>query len=190
MTNEEEIIIDSEETNEVEETEEAEADEVETTEERVETPKETPQAKVARLKRQLEQAEKKAGTRTEVRKDTTAKAGELDETQLDYLDLKGVTESEDIQVIEGVVKKTGMTVRQALKDEYVQAKLTANKASRDVKSATPSATRRGGNQSGDISSAIAKFEQTGELPSDFALRTAVVNATVDKSGSNKPSWHR
>lgn len=116
-------------------------------------------------------------------------AGDLDETQLDYLDLKGIGESEDIKVIEDIVKKTGMTVRQALKDEYVQSKLNTNKQAREVRGATPSATKRGGNQSNDIASAIAKFEQTGELPTDFTLRSAVVNATVSKSNSNKPSWH-
>lgn len=123
------------------------------------------------------------------RKPDQSKTGELDETQLDYLDVKGISEPEDIKVIESIVKKTGMTVRQALKDEYVLSKIEANKAQREVKDATPSSTKRGGNQSNDLSSALARFEQTGELPTDYALKTAVINATVDKSNSNKPSWH-
>ena len=127
--------------------------------------------------------------KNEDKSNTQDTAGDLDETQLDYLDLKGIGESEDIKVIEDIVKKTGMTVRQALKDEYVQSKLNTNKQAREVRGATPSATKRGGNQSNDIASAIAKFEQTGELPTDFTLRSAVVNATVSKSNSNKPSWH-
>src|SRR5207244_2538156 len=109
--------------------------------------------------------------------------------QLDYLDLKGVTENEDIKVIEDVIKKTGITVRQALKDDYVQSKLQANKSKREVSSATPSATKRGGNQQNNIAAAIAKFEQTGELPSDYALKTEVVNAVTDRSNPNKPAWH-
>jgi len=116
--------------------------------------------------------------------------GELDETQLDYLDLKGVTADEDIQVIESVVKRTGMTVRQALKDEYVQGKLDANKARREVKDATPSSNKRSGSgQANDLSLAIAKFEQSGVLPDDFALRSQVVNAISDRSSRNKPVWH-
>lgn len=118
-----------------------------------------------------------------------AKTGELDETQLDYLDLKGITDNEDIDVIQSIVKKTGMTVRQALKDDYVLKKLEANKAQREVKGATPSSTKRGGNNSGELASALAKFEATGELPDDFALRSAVVNAKVDSSNGNKPAWH-
>ena len=119
----------------------------------------------------------------------------LDETALDYLDVKGVTEDEDIKVIEGIVMKTGMTVRLALKDDYVIAKLNANKAQREVKDATPSNTRRaGGNQGTDLSTLVAKYEQSGfdakTLPDDFALRTKVVNAVAAKQNTNKPSWQR
>lgn len=142
------------------------------------------------LKQKLADKERAIEALAGTKKSEPVKAGELDETQLDYLDLKGISESEDVKVIEDIVKKTGMTVRQALKDEYVLAKLTSNKASRDVKSATPSATKRGGNQSNDVASAIAKFEQTGELPDDFTLRSAVVDSMTSKSNPHKPSWHK
>jgi len=122
--------------------------------------------------------------------DPKAGTGELDETALDYLDLKGVSEAEDIKIIEDIVKKTGMTVRQALKDDYVQTKLTANKVKREVEDATPSAGKRGGgSQATDIASAVEKFERTGVLPDDFELKSKVINAAVAKSSTNKPSWH-
>lgn len=157
-------------------------------------PSETPEAKLARLDRQASQLRKKLGIETEKKVEKTAPSktetkAELDETQLDYLDLKGITESEDITIIENIVKKTGMTVRQALKDDYVLSKLDANKADRDVKSATPSSTKRGGSQTNDVASALAKFDQTGELPDDFTLRSEVINATVERNNTNKPSWH-
>lgn len=117
------------------------------------------------------------------------KTGDLDETQLDYLDLKGITESEDIDVIQKVIQKTGQTVREALKDDYVVAKLNALKQEREVKGATPSATRRGGDQSSDVASAIAKFEATGVLPADFELASKVTDAIVERGNTNKPSWH-
>ena len=119
--------------------------------------------------------------------------GELNETQLDYLDLKGVSEAEDVKIIEDIVKKTGMTVRQALQDEYVKAKLTANKTQREVKDAIPSSTKRSGQAGGnDLQLALAKYEQSGykDLPDDFALRTAVINAMTERSNPNKPAWHR
>ncbi len=144
------------------------------------------------LKDQLKEAKAavesaKAPTQTQ----NPSKAEGLDETALDYLDVKGIDQSEDIKVIEDIVKKTGMTVRQALKDDYVQAKLNANKAKRDVTAATPSSTKRsGGNQGTDLQAAIAKYEQSGykDLPKDFALRSAVVNATANKLNPNKPAW--
>src|SRR3990167_4448689 len=125
--------------------------------------------------------------------DPKAGTGELDETALDYLDLKGVSEAEDVKIIEDIVKKTGMTVRQALKDDYVQAKLTANKGQREVKDATPSGTKRSGNSGGtDIATAIAKYEQANydpaSLPDNFALRSAVINAITAKTDPNRPAW--
>jgi len=142
------------------------------------------------LKQELKKAKDAVDVITASKKDIPpAKTGELDETTLDYLDLKGINEAEDIKIIEDIVKKTGLTVRQVLKDEYVQTKLTANKAKREVKDATPSRTNRGGSQESDIAAAIAKFEQTGVLPTDFALKSAVINAAVDRSNTNKPAWH-
>lgn len=116
---------------------------------------------------------------------------ELDETALDYLDLKGITEDEDIAVIQKVMKQTGQTVRQVLKDDYVTQKLEANKSKREVAAAVPSATRRSTpGQSNDLEAAIAKYEASGfkELPSDYKLRTAVVNAMVERQSGNKPNW--
>lgn len=141
--------------------------------------------KRAETKLEKSKIEKKADEILEKRSQT----GELDETQLDYLDVKGYTEPEDLKIIERHVQRTGETVRQALKDEYVVSKLNANKSQRDVKNATPASTKRGGNQTNDLASALAKFEQTGELPTDFALKSAVINAKVDKSNTNKPNWH-
>ena len=119
--------------------------------------------------------------------------GELDETQLDYLDVKGITEQEDIDIIQRVVARTGQTVRQALKDEYVQEKLKANQAQRDVKAATPGSSKRTGNSGGnDLSIAVAKYKQSGfdpsTLPSDFELRSKVINALMTETTSNKPGW--
>lgn len=117
-----------------------------------------------------------------------SKTGELDETQLDYLDLKGITDQDEIDLIQKVMKNTGQTVRQALKDEYVQAKLDEIRKTKAVKDATPSGTKRSGSQSSDLAAAIAKYDSTNVLPDDFALRTAVINAKIAKDNPNKPSW--
>lgn len=139
---------------------------------------------LTKLKKANEPKEEPKVAKTEPKAQTEG----LDETQLDYLDLKGITEDEDVQVIESVVKKTGMTVRQALKDEYVVKKLESQKEQREVKDATPSSTKRTGQTGGTLEAAIAKFERDGTLPDDFKLRSEVVNAVVDKKNGNKANW--
>lgn len=118
------------------------------------------------------------------------KTGELSETQLDYLDLKGVTDADDIDVIQKVMQRTGQTVRQALSDEYVASKLAANKAKRDVQNATPSSTKRAGGQVGDVASAAAKFKETGILPEDRELANAVVDSIAKAGNDRLPPWQR
>ncbi len=122
--------------------------------------------------------------------DLKTKEGELTETQLDYLDLKGYTDEEDIDVVQKVMQRTGQTVRQALADDYVVSKLAANKAKRDVQAATPSNTKRAGGQVGDIASAVAKFKDTGVLPEDRNLADAVVDAVAKAGNDRLPPWQR
>lgn len=178
---------------EVEETEtEAETTEDTTEAPKTEKPKETPQQKKARLERQLSKVRKELGEDVEDKKPAPARkpSDGLDETALTFLDLKGVSEPEDIALIEKVVAKTGQTVREALKDEYVASKLEANKKAREVKDATPSGTKRAAATTGSLDAAIAKFERTQELPDDFTLRSQVVDALINRGSSNKPPWHK
>lgn len=150
---------------------------------------ETPEARKARLLRQLKRVSKELGEE-EPPAPLQPKTGKLDETQLDYLDLKGITDSDEIAVIQKVMANTGQNVREALKDEYVVSKLDALRAQRAVADATPGSSRRStGGASSDLAAAIAKYEATQVLPDDFDLRTKVVNYIVDKNDSNKPSWH-
>lgn len=169
-----------------------------------ETPEETPEPapkkewtleqKLARVERMKTKLEKELGLDAKPKEtpkpEVKGTPGELDETQLDYLDLKGISDSDEIAIIQKVIQKTGVTVREALKDDYVQAKLEVIRAEKAVQAATPSSTKRGGNQTNDVAAALAKFEQTGNLPDDFTLRTAVVNALESKTDVSKPRWQR
>jgi hypothetical protein len=162
--------------------------EVEETEETQEESATELKARLKRAEAKIERMKIESKADRKVEKILEKKTGELDETQLDYLDLKGITDEEDIKIIARHVQRTGESVRQALKDDYVSSKLEANLKAREVKGATPSATKRGGNQVNDIASAIARFEQTGELPTDFKLRSEVVNSISDKGHNKRPSW--
>lgn len=120
-----------------------------------------------------------------------AKTGELGETQLDYLDLKGITHEDDISIIQKVMQRTGQTVRQALNDEYVKSKLESAQKAREVQNAMPGTTKRAGAGASDsVELAYSKFEATGELPADFKLRSEVINRKVDKQNAALPPWRK
>lgn len=138
------------------------------------------------LKAEMEKL-KKAHTPKEV-----PQTGELNETQLDYLELKGVSEQEDIDYIQKVVSREGITVRQALKDDMVKEKLAKHAQRREVKAATPSTTRRGGQESlQGVDYWAARIEsgqsQLSDIP-DFETRAAVVEAREKRSSNNVPPW--
>ena len=121
-----------------------------------------------------------------------ATAGELTETQLDYLDVKGITDDEDIALIQSVMNRTGLTVRKALTDTYVQSTLKENQDARAAKNATPTSTRRTGQSENDsVEYWLAENERTGKLPDNFELRTKVIDAKQARAGDDKtPPWRR
>lgn len=163
----------------------------------VETPKEapaeekpqveSPEAKLARLKRQAAQLEKKLGVEP---KPESKPTGKLDETQLDYLDLKGISEAEDIEVIETVMKNTGKSLRDVLKDSYVVSTLDQNRGARTVRGAIPGASKRPGVESNSVDLHVNRFQSTGQLPKDFETASKVVDAITAKSSDRRPSWER
>lgn len=123
-------------------------------------------------------------------KENASKTGELNETQLTLLEVKGISEQEDIDIVQSVMAKTGKSLTEALKDAYVQAILKSNKEIRETKVGIPGTSKRSGSSNTtNLDAAIAKYQKTGELPDDFAIRTQVVNAIVAKENKNKPSWH-
>ena len=134
--------------------------------------------------------EPKAEPKVETKTPSESKTNELDENALDFLDLKGITEDEDVTVVEDIVAKTGQTVRQVLKDDYVISKLKANKDAREVKAATPGSTKRGGATGDTLEIALAKYETTGEYSDDFELRSKVINKLEEKSSTSVPGYKK
>ena len=119
-----------------------------------------------------------------------ATTGELSETQLDYLDLKGITDDEELKVIKSVMQRTGLTVRKALNDEYVQVKLKEIKDRKSAQAATPSSNRGGQVQNDRIDWWLVENERTGKLPDDFDLRVKVVEAKERKYSTATPPWRK
>jgi hypothetical protein len=145
-------------------------------------------AKFEEAQGKLKRVETKLSKAKEV---VVEKKADLDETQLEYLDLKGVRDDEEIELVKGVMKKTGMTLRAALHDDYTQTKLAVLRKDRERLDATPGATRRaGGTAVNTVDYWVARHEQSGgkDLPKDFTLRAEVINRLVDRDSGNKPAW--
>ena len=134
--------------------------------------------------------EKPAERKPESRVTPEATTGELSETQLDYLDVKGITDESDIKVIQEVMKRTGMTVRQALTDDYVRTRLETNKERRANEAATPNSRRGGQAQNDRFEHFMAEYERTRKLPDDFDMRVRVVEAAEKKHSTKTPPWRR
>jgi hypothetical protein len=147
----------------------------------------TPEQKLARVERLRSKYMKELGI--EPKSEPVKKAGELDKADYAYFAAKGYDNDEDIEFLQSKMSKWDMNAREILKDEDVIKKLAANKIERDVRAATPGSMKR--TSSGTIDNVdywTAKYEQTGELPDNFELRSAVINAKVDRMNPNKPAW--
>ena len=146
-----------------------------------------------RLRTKLTKATEKKVEKVEPKVEPVKKepnTGELDETALDFLDLKGFTEDEDVELIERIAAKTGQTVRQTLKDDYVVSQLKTLKTAREAKKGTPGSTQRGGATGDTFDTDMAKYESTKEYPDDFERRSKVVNALEAKESFKIPSYRK
>jgi hypothetical protein len=136
--------------------------EVETLEEATDEEKDTTDWKAkyeevqGRLKRAETKLEKgKIEKKAEAIVEKQSKTGELDEAVRDFFDLKGYSDDE-MEVFHNIMKRTGMSHREVLKDEYALSKVTAMRKDVEVKDATPSGTRRAGSSGNNLDAAIAK----------------------------------
>lgn len=177
--NNDEVIVDTEEApnEEVEEV-------TEETPPKAEKPKRTPQeeleyfeGRAARLRKKLGAEEQKTSPETK-KTVQTDKPNDLDYGEKAYLrsalDLKG---ADELQLAKDWKGKYGTTVEEMEADEVFLSRLTKLRQTRESAMAVPKGKNRSG-QTGvsDVDFAVAKFKETGEFPSDFKTRSAVVKA--------------
>ena len=180
--NEDESVIDGTITEDIVDTSEGQ--------ETAPAPKEyTLEQKLARINRMKARLEKELGVAPKEEKPAeSAKSSDLGTAEYAYLAAKGIEDDEEIALIQGRMKKWDMTLREVLKDEDIQAKLKGMRIERDVKNAIPSSTKRGQAHADNLDYWKAKYNQTGELPDDFALRSKVVNSIYETVSSSNPPW--
>lgn len=170
-----EVIIDDVEANNDEVTENTEVKA-----EKSEKPKRTPQEELEYFEGRAARLRKKMGmdqsTSNEVKKAPTEKPNDLDYGQLALLRTEGIKGSEELALFKEVMSETGKGVLDVLDSNYFKSRLSDLRDAKAVTDATPKGKNRS-SQTGitDIDIAVAKYKDTGELPSDFETRNKVVD---------------
>ena len=179
--NNDEVIVDNvEENNEVvEENTEVE----EKPEAKTEKPKRTPQEEYEYHQGRAERLAKKLGLKKPEVKNNSSEPSDidLDYGKKAYLKSYGIQGSDELALVKAEMKRSGMELDEIVSNEYFTGKLQNLRDVRESSNAIPKGKNRSG-QSGitDTDLAVAKFNETGELPSDFKLRNKVIDAITKK----------
>ncbi len=170
MENEEkdEVIVDNVE----EPNEEVKEEVVEPKEEpKPEKVKRTPEEELAYLEGRAKRIRKDLGKDVEPKSTQT---GELDDTEALILEVKGVVETDEVSLYEKWKKDTGRKPREILNNDIFKKELAELRKERVVKDATPTSTKRSGQQSTDNEDYwFQKYEATGELPKNMPKGMAI-----------------
>lgn len=139
-------------------------------------PQETPEAKLARLKRQTQQLEKKLGLKDEPK---SSKSNELDYGQKAFLTANGVKGTDEFKLVQEVMANTGKSLEDVLESKYFLAELNEIRELKASQNATPQGSKRSAQSSRDT---VDYWLAKGELPpaNEQELRRKVVNARIDK----------
>ena len=147
--------------------------------------KETPQERVARLRGQLQRAEKDAGIvpeeKPEKKTSKKEKSDELDYGQKAFLVAKGIEDAEEIALVKQVMADTGKSLEDVLGSKYFQAELKEKRDQRAVEKALPNkGNRTGASAANTVEYWIAKGGLPENTPENTQLRRDIVNARAKK----------
>lgn len=156
---------------------EIDLDEEEATEETPEAkPRESNEAKLARLERQSAQLKKKMGIEEKTAKKEVSKDG-LDRIDKMVLRSEGIKSDDEMSLVEEFMKDTGKDVESVIESRAFKAELKALREEKATEDALPRGTKRSSNSS---KSNVEYWLAKGELPpaSEVQLRREVVNAKM------------
>lgn len=151
-----------------------------TSEAPVEKPRESLEARKARLERQLEQTNKKLGVTVERKVENTSNSNDLGEKA--YLIANGIKTADEIALAKTLSKETGKDIETLINTTYFQTELKGFREQKASDEATPKGNKRSNNTSVD---SVEYWLAKGELPpaSEVQLRRDVVNARMKKESS-------
>jgi hypothetical protein len=153
---------------------------------------ESPAAKEARLKRQLNQLYKKNPDLVQSEQKTVTQqttSGELDYGQKAFLAANGVKGSDEMKLVQEIMRSTGKKdLESVLESKYFKSELEEMRALRETANANPTSTKRAGQTSSDqVEYWIAK----GEMPPKDKpqLRQQYVNSRASKERGGSPFYN-
>ena len=115
-----------------------------------------------------------------------SKSSDLDWGQKAFLKTYGVQGSDELALVKSYMARTGDELDTVVSDDIFLGKLGKLREARAVAEATPKGTKRSVQPAGDdLSVALAKYKDTGELPKETDLRRKVLNKYIEaEKGSN------
>lgn len=138
-----------------------------------ETSEETPEAKRARLKRQLEQQEKKMG----ITKEPASKVAKKDEAQISnadmYVLIKNDVHEDDVKEVADFAKLKGISIKEALSSSVVKSILQENKENRETAAASNTGTVKRGSQKPNADTLLSEAKKGNMPESDEDMRTVI-----------------
>lgn len=140
------------------------------------------QAEAAKWKRIASKKDKKPEVESKETKESKPdnKPNELDFGQRAFLKSYGVAGSDELALVKQFQDR-GFALDSIVEDDVFLAKLGALREARASANAIPKGQKRSSQTAiTDLDSAYAKFEETGELPSDFETRSKVIDKIVEK----------
>lgn len=148
---------------------------------------ETPDAKRARLKRQLEQHDKKYGFSDDAKPNSRKnnKSSELDYGEKAFLVSNGIKGAEETKLVQDIMESTGKSLEDVLESKYFQAEIKEMRDAKASQDATPSGNKTG---QGSARDTVEYWISKGELPpaDQTELRRKVVNAKIAKETTTNP----
>jgi len=176
-------------TDDVEDTSESVEETAEESVEKTEKPKRTPQEEyeyhLGRAKRIAKKLGLDAEDKPEARKDSSKPTDDLDYGEKAYLrsalNLKG---ADELQLAREFKQKYRMTAEELESDQVFLGRLTKLRETREATDALPKGKNRSAQTAvTDVDYAYSKFKETGELPTDFKMKTAVIDRiTAEEKG--------
>ena len=102
---------------------------------------------------------------------------EIDYGKKAYLKAFGIQGADELELVKSEINRSGLELDELVSNEYFMGKIKTLRDAKESANAIPKGKNRSG-QTGitDVDVAVAKYNESGELPQDFTTRNKVIDA--------------